>query len=1035
METHQASVILSPAEILETVSAIALQIQQCQGLEDILHGAIATVRSQLHADRVLIYQFLPNHDAVVSFESIIHPWIPILGRLIDDPCFDAIWIERYQQGQITSMTDAHDGTVDPCYVALLDQLQVQANLVAPIFQHATLWGLMIVHQCSHPRQWEPVEFTLVQQVSLQLSIALQTLERSHQTLMDCSCSLHTSHANTLQPVSLPTVAWLESRSLQVQGDRPLAYPSDADQATNFRLMADSVPFLVWVSDAEGRGIFFNQAWLAFKGRSLQQELGNGWSQGIHPDDWSRCWQTYQHALETQQAFRLEYRLQRADGEYRWILEQGTAYCSPTGAFTGFIGSCLDISERKQNEETLRRYERIISATPDCVSLLDRNYVYQVVNQTYLTWNQKSYDEIVGHSVSELLGQEFFETYCKPMLDRCLAGETQCVVDSWLNYGDGERRFVRATYAPYVEMDGTISGVVINVHDLTQLKHTEEALRESETRWQFALEGSGDGVWDWDIANGGMFFSRQWKAMLGYEEDEISNCLSAWESRIHPEDKAQCWADHQAHFRGETAIYQNEHRLRCKDGSYKWIFDRGKVIQWGEGGLPLRMIGIHTDISDRKHAELALQFSQAKFEALVTNMPGMVYRYFPTTPSEPHRFTFVSAHSMELLELAPDVLLHDADALLDLIHPDDLASFLASVTYAVAHFLPWHWEGRITTPSGKQKWIQGNSQAQHAPEGEAWDGLLVDISDRKQAELQLQQQIEREKLLTAIAQHIRQTLDLNQILQTTVTEVRQFLQTDRVIIYRFETDWSGVVIAESVGADWLSILGMQITDSYFVETQGKTYEQERIKATDDIYQANFDPCHVELLENMQVRAKLVVPILQDQHLWGLLVAQHCRSPRHWDHDEIELQRQLATQIAIALQQSELYQQVQALNTGLELQVAERTAQLQQALEFEALLKRITDHVRDSLDEQKILQATVEELVQGLNINACDTGIYNADHTTSTIAYEFTKNLSKAQGVTFDIAQAPHNEVYPVLFGGMYANFVMFLPIPSGRSSIY
>jgi PAS domain S-box-containing protein len=110
------------------------------------------------------------------------------------------------------------------------------------------------------------------------------------------------------------------------------------------------------------------------------------------------------------------------------------------------------AERKANEQVLRQYERIVSATPDCISLLDRNYIYRVINQTYLVWNQKLYDEIVGHSVSDLLGEEFFLTHAKLCLDRCLAGEPNQIVEAWLNYPDGQRRFARATYAPYVEAD-------------------------------------------------------------------------------------------------------------------------------------------------------------------------------------------------------------------------------------------------------------------------------------------------------------------------------------------------------------------------------------------------------------------------------------------------------------------------------------------------------------------------------------------------------------------------------------------------------
>jgi PAS domain S-box-containing protein len=153
---------------------------------------------------------------------------------------------------------------------------------------------------------------------------------------------------------------------------------------------------------------------------------------------------------------------------------------------------------------------------------------------------------------------------------------------------------------------TIARMVNITRIAIERKHSEQALRESEARWQFALEGAGDGVWDWNVETSAVFFSQQLKVMLGYTEQELGNTLAAWESNIHPEDRTQFAADLHKYFNGEHPTYQIEHRVRCKDGSYKWILARGKALEWTTAGQPLRMIGTYTDISDRKQAEIALQ---------------------------------------------------------------------------------------------------------------------------------------------------------------------------------------------------------------------------------------------------------------------------------------------------------------------------------------------------------------------------------------------------------------------------------------------
>ncbi|MDX2228287.1 MAG: PAS domain S-box protein [Leptolyngbyaceae cyanobacterium bins.349] len=398
-----------------------------------------------------------------------------------------------------------------------------------------------------------------------------------------------------------------------------------ESEARFRSMADSAPVLIWLSGLDGKCTWFNQTWLNFTGRSLAQELGDGWAEAVHPDDLEQCLETYLTAFGRHQPFEMDYRLRRADGQYRWLLDCGRPRFTPDGEFLGFIGSCQDIHDRKQVEtalaQELLRSRTLLQTSIDGIVLLN--------HQGDVVQTSPSFAEMLGYSVAETLT---------------------------LNVADWDAQWTPAELA-----DIRAGGVV-----------------------------------------GPIFETRHRRRDGSIYDVEISY------SRVKVDDEFM-------------------HFCICRD-----ISDRKR----------------HE--AERQQAQALLELSEVRFEALVTNMPGMVYRYYPSTAEMPHHFTFVSAHAHELLELAPDVVMQDANAFVNLIHPADRSSFVSSVSYAVEHFLPWHWQGRITTPSGQLKWIEGNSQAQATAEGAAWDGLLLDISDRKQKEIALHHQTE---MFQAIVNHI------------------------------------------------------------------------------------------------------------------------------------------------------------------------------------------------------------------------------------------------------------------------------------------
>ncbi len=222
-------------------------------------------------------------------------------------------------------------------------------------------------------------------------------------------------------------------------------------------------------------------------------------------------------------------------------------------------------------------------------------------------------------------------------------------------------------------------------------------------------------------------------------------------------------------------------------------------------------------------------------------------------------------------------------------------------------------------------------------------LQLQVKERTEQLVQtnqaLQKQAERDRLLGAIAARIRESLDLDEILETAVAEVRSFLQVERTALYQIEVDQGGRFVVESVAPHCMPILGRPLHDPCFDSDYAAQYQQGRISAIADIYQANLSPCYLEVLIPLQLRALLLVPIVSNNQLWGLLCAHQCTESREWQPFEIDLLRQLGTQMAIAIQQAQLFQQVK------------RQAKREQ------LLNQISRTLNSSLDPAYVLQQIV------------------------------------------------------------------------------
>ena len=303
--------------------------------------------------------------------------------------------------------------------------------------------------------------------------------------------------------------------------------------------------------------------------------------------------------------------------------------------TARITALRDISERKQAEETLRRQHEVILKNQEDLEMERLRYqdLFEFAPDSYLVTtpegvileaNQES-AKLLGIEQAKLIGKTLFGFVLKEdhhlfiNLVEALREKNQGRLEDWelrLHPRKGEIFPASATIAPIRNYDYGLAGIRWLIRDLTERKRTIDALRESEERLSFVLEGSQLGFWDWDIESGKVSRNSLWAEMLGYTLPEIEFTIKQWTDLHHPDDQANAWQAIQDHLEGRTPKYRTEYRMRTKCGQYKWILDQAMIVKHDAHGKPLRMSGTHTDITEGKRVEEKIKHSLEEKELLL-----------------------------------------------------------------------------------------------------------------------------------------------------------------------------------------------------------------------------------------------------------------------------------------------------------------------------------------------------------------------------------------------------------------------------------
>ncbi|TKB32829.1 MAG: PAS domain S-box protein, partial [Nitrospira sp.] len=342
---------------------------------------------------------------------------------------------------------------------------------------------------------------------------------------------------------------------------------------------------------------------------------------LHPDDKARMVQALQEHLDGRTPVKeIEVRLRHKSGDYRWFLDRGKIVAKDKdGSPTRMVGTITDITDRKRAEGRLLRTQFAVDQATDYIFVIGHDGYFLDVNDSACVRSGYTKEELLTKSVMDIdpdfppgVWKSFWDEFKQKKLLRL---ETRHRTKS------GEIYPVEVV-ANYILHDGKELDYAF-VRDISERKAAEEALRASEERFDLAVRGSNTGIWDWDVRTNKSYFSPLWKRMLGYEEHDLLGEFSEWEERLHPDDRERALATVRAYLEGTTPQYELEHRLRHKDGSYRWILARGVSLSDAEG-KPYRMAGSHIDITELKHIQESLTERERQLRTVLDALPVGVW---------------------------------------------------------------------------------------------------------------------------------------------------------------------------------------------------------------------------------------------------------------------------------------------------------------------------------------------------------------------------------------------------------------------------
>ncbi|WP_293127934.1 PAS domain S-box protein [Microcoleus sp. bin38.metabat.b11b12b14.051] len=721
---------------LQALMGVIGKIRESLDLETIFKITATEVRQLLNADRVAVYRFIPEsdwNDGEVVSEDVLPQYSPSLGAKVHDHCFGEQFAANYAKGYVQSVSDIYKARLSPCHLRILKRFQIRANLVVPLLQGQHLWGLLCVHSCGQPRDWQEDEIEFAKQVGEHLAVAIYQAELHLQTQRQ--------------------LAEIESTQQKLR-----------DSEQKYHQILDSIADMVLVKGPQSKIVWANQAFRDYYGMSQEELQGIVDAPFAEPDHTLQYIKDDAFVFETGQTLEIaEEPAMRYDGQVRLFSTVKTPIRNQDGQITMSVGVSRDMTERKAAAEAVKasetKYRRLVETSQDMIWSVDATGRYTFVNPAV--------KYIYGYEPAEMLGKPFSDLVTPEqsqkdlaVFARLLEGESVFQHETTQFAKDGSIKHLMFNAIALYDDTGNIIGTTGTATDITDRKRAEAALqqanaeletrveeRTAELRQTFAALGASEGKFRTIAATipGALFqfCSNDGECRVDYTSDriedisgitaaEIMQDITSFISRIHPEDL-------ESYIASVTAAVENfspwhyEGRLVKPNGEIRW---------WQGDSMPtlretgeIVFSGVLFDITDRKVAETAIRDSQRQLKEAQRLAHVGNWELDAATETVTWSEELFRIFGLEPASIAPS-----RAEQIDLIHPEDLELWGALVQRGLETGTPFDFDFRVCRPDGTLRHLNALARSETDAGGKVVKlfGTAIDITDRKAAEAALRE---------------------------------------------------------------------------------------------------------------------------------------------------------------------------------------------------------------------------------------------------------------------------------------------------------